>query len=702
MGDLQTAKRAIARVEGFSEGSAQRTPLGTAFYIGDGFALSAYHVVADLKCDPPRLKYDRVDLNFTEANYCCEVEVAAADVNEDWVILKCADLPQVQPIEPADLPEKLAKWESFGYPDVRNVGMTVGGYVRDPIVPDLAPDGITKTKALQLFCEEAGAGQGMREHGLSGAPCLVDGKAAGILRTAMFHTALDGSGRTVVVTVGATGHACHAARVIARTGASAEIPLPGRWSALRVESDFVVVTGSIADQGGRKLSTIADNAYESIASATGLAPPLVIPAEALLASDEQLRKAVKLMCHARVVVFDATKFQPAVMLLLGIRAAVRRGVTILSIGGSYVLGDRINIPFNLMDANMVSHSRKQDKAPEGMSPVPLLATRITRGLKSIDESPQHADLPVYEALRHLPAERRGTRPPTSGVLVLCSFDSRYTSRNWNGALKIALEERARQLRSTLKNPAGSVEWLGVARSLELKAPQLVSRAIYEEVRRAQSCVVDLTGWPGAVLFELGVRLAVSPHPVGCLIEQGSPNADEADSQCEQLKALLVPPEQHYRIGKNQDPLAESAFARVYGARAQLPSAGIASGLVYSWVSEEVEVTAEPASRPVYRELLDSARLFATGTDHKPVSLYPANKPLVEAEHNAFYLRIAAAALIVTDQYPDDDKLLATPSARAAVDEAANAIFADEELRVRLEKEMPNLYERLDALLNQLD
>lgn len=702
MGDLQIAKRAIARVEGADGGGAAPTPLGTAFYIGDGFALSAYHVVADLQRSPPRLRHGQFALRFTEVGHESAAEVVGFDATEDWVVLKCANPPAVQPIEPAALPGAGASWEAFGYPDVRTVGMAIGGKVRDPAAADRSPDGATAIKGLQLFCEEAAAGQGMREHGFSGAPCLVDGKAVGILRTAMLSTALDGRGQATMVTVGGTGYACHVARVIGRVGASAALPLPGGWSARRAESDFVVITSSFEALPGRKLATIADSAYRSISAATGLGPPVVHAAEQLLASEEQLHLAVKLLCHARVAVFDATRFQPAVMLLLGIRAAVRRGVTILSIGGSYVLGDRIDIPFNLMDANLVSHSRKQDLAPEGMSPAPLLAVRIARGLKAVEETPQYADLPVYEALRQLPSERRGTRPPSSGVLVLCSFDPGYTPRNWEGALKIALEERARELRDTLKNPAGSVEWLGVARSLELKAPQLVSRAIYEEIRRAQSCVVDLTGWPSAVLFELGVRLAVSPHPVGCLLEEGAADAKDAEAQCRRLQELLVPPEHRYRVGDEHDPLEQQAFARVYGVRAQLPAAGIASGQVYAWVSEELEVGAEPASRPVYRELLDSARLFAKGAGHKVVGLYPSNTALVRREHEAHYERVVAAALIVTAQHPTDDGLLGTPSARTAIDEVGKAIFADEVLLERLQKELPDLHKRLNALLDRLD
>ena len=47
--------------------------------------------------------------------------------------------------------------------------------------------------ALQLFCKEAAAGMGARMHGFSGAPCLVDGKAVGILRSTLVEDMVYGS-----------------------------------------------------------------------------------------------------------------------------------------------------------------------------------------------------------------------------------------------------------------------------------------------------------------------------------------------------------------------------------------------------------------------------------------------------------------------------------------------------------------------------
>ena len=56
------------------------------------------------------------------------------------------------------------------------------------------------------------------------------------------------------------------------------------------------------------------------------------------------RNAYAALCNAKVVAFDATDFELAIMFLAGIRAVVRRGVTLLSVGGDHALGKELAIP----------------------------------------------------------------------------------------------------------------------------------------------------------------------------------------------------------------------------------------------------------------------------------------------------------------------------------------------------------------------
>jgi hypothetical protein len=114
--------------------------------------------------------------------------------------------------------------------------------------------------------------------------------------------------------------------------------------------------------------------------------------------------------------------------------------------------------------------------------------------------------------------------------------------------------------------------------------------------------------PPGQLFELGVRLAVSKYPTACLIEQKAALSDDRNEHYHNLLALLVPKEQRYDVEKNY--LREKAYARVYGPNAVLSNEGIAGGEVYRRIEKKISVDAEPAARPVYRELLDSAQLFA--------------------------------------------------------------------------------------------
>jgi tetratricopeptide (TPR) repeat protein len=547
--------------------------------------------------------------------------------------------------------------------------------VTDPRARDPIGVGARRIEAIQLWCQEAGSGLGAPLHGFSGSPCLIDGCAVGLLRSTLSTSALDGQGRPQLLTQGGTAYACPATVIVDRDDPPDRLPIPGGWSRPVAASDFVVVTSVNEKTARQKLVTVAENAREKVPE-LGLGPAWALEAEEQVASEEALLGAVRILCRARVVVFDATGFEPAVMLLLGIRAAVRRGVTILSIGGSYVLGDRVSVPFNLLDANIVSHSTNQDRSgDEETTPIPLLARRIERSVKQIG-SPHYFDLPVFEAVRRLPAERRGVRPAESGVLVLCSFAPAYTKKNWAGRLKMAFKNQLANYRAQRKDRPIAADELGVSRSFELNSPQLVSRAIYEEIRRAQACVVDLTEWPANVLFELGVRLAVSRHPTTCIVERKLRFPKGCDVQCERLLALLVPESQRYDVDKAY--LEEPVFARVYGPKAVLPVAGISAGMVYECVERGLQVDGEPAERPVYRELLDSAELFARVSVRagvtKPVGLFPGNPELTDLEENAEFQRLLAAWLFLLTQFGEQKIAQDTGTLRASAEQIVDALI----------------------------
>lgn len=697
MTDLDRLKPAVARVRDAAAPPGQW--LGTAFYVGDGYALSALHVVATPSEGPLSPKARQLTLDFVDAGHVCAASIVLHDVGNDWVVLKCEPPPPVRPVECGVSVQQNDAWLSYGFPSIAAHGLSFEGRVmdanaRDPLNPDVW--------ALQLFSDQAAAGLGASMSGFSGSPCMVGDKAVGILRSALQSSVLDGRGAAQAVTVAGTSYACPAAVVVDRwVSDTNQVPLPGAWTARQTSSDFaVVLTGQQRPLEQERLLRVATEARDLLPHARLGAP---WPVDAIAAVDNQaaLLEAVRLLCRARVVVFDVSGFTPAVMLLLGIRAAVRRGVTILSVGGAYVLGKHLNVPFNLQDANIVSHSVDQERADDRfMRPIPLLAARILRGLSAVD-SPFHFDLPVYEAVRRLPATRRGIRAASSGVLVLCSFDAKYVKSTWLKRLKPAFENQLAKLRAQQDSFDRSDDPLGVSRSFELNSPQLVSRAIYEEMRRAQCCVVDLTEWAPTVVFELGVRLAVSPHPTACMIEKSWAERPGLDAGAQRLLQLLAPQALRYDLAE-KDYLNDRAYAAAYGPQAALPRSGVAGGAVYRAVERDLDVAHEPAARPVWRELLDASQLFARqtlqGGTTKPVGLFPANRALTDQEEQADFDRLLASVLFIIHRHGEAAALSDTGGMSAALREALRGLFNRHNAKITLLDEA--LQKRLGELMDK--
>ena len=222
-----------------------------------------------------------------------------------------------------------------------------------------------------------------------------------------------------------------------------------------------------------------------------------------------LDRVVKLIVQSDLALFDVTGFEPALMLLLGIRAATRRGVTINSHGGSWLEGYPLKRPFNLSDLSLSSHTPPAERFVGPDQRINRLIERICTGFDQLACQPHYLDLPVYDALRQLgPQENAwGSIPLEEQVLILCSYDHKYFSV-WQ------------DLRLKLKNALfadGVVT--DVIRLQDLATPQLVSQSLYERLRRSAGCVADWTGPSPSTFFELGVRLAVSQWSVAQIVEE---------------------------------------------------------------------------------------------------------------------------------------------------------------------------------------
>jgi Caspase domain len=219
----------------------------------------------------------------------------------------------------------------------------------------------------------------------------------------------------------------------------------------------------------------------------------------VFASEASLEQAILAAVRADLAFFDVSIFEPGVMFLLGVRAAIRRGVTVCSHGWGWHEGEPLDKPFNLSDLQIFSHAQG---GYVGADPVvQRFVEAIQSGFRQLKRQPRYQDLPAYDALRELGpgVNASGTIPWNEYVLMLCSFRKEH-QKGWEyvrGKLEDALQARGTH------SPR-------VQRLIDNGSPQLVSQALYENIRRASACVMDWSYFSPSTFLELGVRLVVSP------------------------------------------------------------------------------------------------------------------------------------------------------------------------------------------------
>src|SRR5262249_24293777 len=110
------------------------------------------------------------------------------------------------------------------------------------LVPLLGANELPARPMMQLFAKEAAAGMGARLHGFSGAPCLVDGRAVGVLRSTLIEETYDARLQRLLFTQAGTVYATPAASVVAWQADRRKRLLPRSWAPLEiVEKDFIVL-----------------------------------------------------------------------------------------------------------------------------------------------------------------------------------------------------------------------------------------------------------------------------------------------------------------------------------------------------------------------------------------------------------------------------------------------------------------------------
>jgi hypothetical protein len=246
---------------------------------------------------------------------------------------------------------------------------------------------------------------------------------------------------------------------------------------------------------------------------------------------------VRTLCLAPIAVFDATDFEPAVMLALGVRSVVRRGVTITSTARTLSAAQLAQLPFNIKETKLVHHGDAYELGDE-RHPYKAIAAGIKKGWQESRTQPRYLDLPAYDGVRcAYPASSDDDIGAVERILMLCPFSENY-ARNWR-ALSSALA-----LRYARRRPA---------RMLDLASPRLVGQALYEGIRWSRTCVIDWTGWRANVFFEFGARLACANVGPVCLIDAADPAADGDDLLPQKRRLLEMWRPTVYRVSKDDNP-----------------------------------------------------------------------------------------------------------------------------------------------------
>jgi hypothetical protein len=276
--------------------------------------------------------------------------------------------------------------------------------------------------------------------------------------------------------------------------------------------------------------------------------PLVVSAEEALQNVETYLRAVRALCRADISIVDVSAYNPGIMMLLGIRAAVRRGITIASTECELNAETWSQVPFNLKELNLLSHRPGNARRYEE------LTESILEALDQRERSSLYQDLPVYDYVRDLGNDYEDYEPVRKDerVLFLRPFGESYQTNSW-GFIRQRFQAILQRQKLTPK----------LESIVDENSPRLVGQRLYDAIRRTDVCVVDFTDWRANVFFELGVRLAVREIGPLCIVDID--RIEETTAIKQHLIALLEPFQ--YRLAGPETPFrnALNAFEKMQQA-----------------------------------------------------------------------------------------------------------------------------------------
>jgi hypothetical protein len=392
----------------------------------------------------------------------------------------------------------------------------------------------------------------------------------------------------------------------------------------------------------------------------------ILDSRSVLASARDFQLAVDRVCRAPLAFFDLTGFEPGVMLLLGIRSVIRRGVTICSVAGPDTSFEKLRLPFLIREINITGHSPAH---VQGRPPEVILGEKVRAGISQLIGAPHfYADLPTFDPIRRLsPDPNREwslgapSIPYHERVLVLCSYSDDYLKENWSKMADRLASALKRQIHEDPVVASGAQSRVKLERSVDISSPQLVSTSLFEAIRLTDFCLCDLTDWSPNVLFELGVRLASNELDPVCILAAGDRPEDDArcyggaqrmrmiQEQCGSL-GQIIPilrysprnrPDYHQMVRRHLE-LREASGGQM---RTWVGGGHLPVGSTYRLVWRHALAEHEPGGATVVDSLRVSAGQLSIKTGQGSNRfIFPATHPLTQSSQRNETETLAAAWL----------------------------------------------------------
>jgi len=359
--------------------------------------------------------------------------------------------------------------------------------------------------------------------------------------------------------------------------------------------------------------------------------PITLPVEDCVRDPEALASAVRALCQAPIAVFnlgeDMGQRNAAGLLLLGIRAAVRRGMTLVVHDKTEGEPNWKKLPFNLKELLVL---------PLTASEVDKLASVITSGWTISREGlGDYRDLPVFDVVRQFERRTPKVELGRHEVFALAPFDEQYLKTDWPRLVNMIRRLGTGTTVGRLFDIRPVTDYL---------SPLLVGDRIYELARFVDTCIVDWTHWRANVFFELGVRLTVNQTPPICVMKSGEETKTHADGNLIRIFAPII-----YDLDDEDSPVGQkfnlaimTATSRIEGHRARLRQ-------IFAAAENNVSLDQEFGRLPLEQELVRQVNA-AIGPDIARVgsvkTLYPDNGSLIEQTRRAVFDRLGAAHMLL--------------------------------------------------------